>query len=82
MEKDLIYSYDKVRDVLYISVGKPRESIGNEIADDIFALLDPTTKKVVGFTLVNFEKHFVKTKKTKYPSFHVPIKAEFVLPSK
>ena len=79
MEKDLIYSYDKERDVLYVSVGKPQESIGDEIVDDVFALLNPRTKKVAGFTIVNFQKKFIETKKNRHPSFHVPIKAEFVL---
>lgn len=79
MEKDLIYSYDKERDVLYVSIGKPQESIGEEITDDVFALLSPASKKIVGFTIVNFEKHFSKTKREKYPSFHIPIKAEFML---
>lgn len=79
MEKDLIYSYDKKRDVLYVSVGKPQEGIGDEIVDDVFALLNPRTKKVVGFTIVNFQKKFTETKNNKHPSFHVPIKTEFVL---
>lgn len=81
MEKDLIYSYDKKRDVLYVSVGEPQEGIGNELVDDIFILLNPRTKKVVGFTIVNFQKKFTETKKNKHPSFHVPIKAEFALSS-
>lgn len=79
MEKNLIYSYDKRRDALYVSVGKPQEGIGDEIADDVFALLNPRTKKVVGFTIVNFQKKFTETKKNKHPSFRVPIKTEFVL---
>ncbi|MBL7131696.1 MAG: hypothetical protein ISS45_09915 [Candidatus Omnitrophica bacterium] len=79
MEKDLIYSYDKRRDVLYVSVGKPQEGIGDEIVDDVFVLLNPRTKKVVGFTIVNFQKKFIETKKNKHPSFRVPVKTEFVL---
>jgi uncharacterized protein YuzE len=80
MEKDLIYSYDKERDVMYVSVGKPQVAIGNPIADDVFALVTPAKKRVVGFTIVNFKKHFVKAKNEKYPSFRIPVKAEFFLP--
>ena len=82
MEKDLIYSYDKKRDVLYVSIGEPKEAIANEIADEIFIQLDPKNKQVVGFTIVNFEKQFIKSAKNKHPSFHVPVRAEFRLAQK
>lgn len=79
MEKKLIYSYDKERDVLYVSIGKPQDAISEEIEDDIFANLNPKTKKVVGFTIINFEKKFLEIECSKHPSFHIPIKAEFAL---
>ncbi len=81
MEKELIYSYDKERDVLYVSIGEPQDAIADEIVDDIFVNLNPESKKVVGFTIINFEKKFVKNKKEKYPSFRIPIEAEFTLSS-
>ena len=78
-KKELIYSYDKKRDVLYVSVGEPQEAISSEIEDDIFINRNPKTKKIVGFTIINFQKKFTKSKKRKFLSFHIPIHAEFQL---
>ena len=76
-KKDLIYSYDKKRDVLYVSIGEPKEAISSEICDDVFINRDPKTKKIVGFTIINFQKKFAKTKNKKFLSFHIPVHAEF-----
>lgn len=48
--------YDAQGDVLYCSVGEPREAISVEVEDGTFVRLDPETEKVVGFTVVNFVK--------------------------
>lgn len=51
----LYYYYDKQADVFYLSQGKPsRNSISQETSDDVILRLDPKTKKVRGFTILNF----------------------------
>ncbi len=75
MEK-LTFYYDDKGDILDISVGKPRKAISNEIGDDILERIDPETKKIIGFTILNFKKRF-KGNKTEQ-SFPIPIKAEFL----
>ena len=75
MEKRLSFSFDKGADVLDISIGSPKKAISREIDDDFFVRLDPKTKKVVGFSILNFEKWFKDESDKKI----VPIKAEFLL---
>ncbi len=41
-----------------IAIGKPREAISREIGNDIVVRIDPKTKEIVGFTILNFEKRF------------------------
>jgi len=75
MEEGLRFSFDKEADVLDISIGKPVKAISREIEDDFFVRVDPKTKKVVGFSILNFEKWFKGEKDKKV----IPIKADFLL---
>lgn len=74
MEKGLRFSFDKKADILDISIGKPKKAVSREVDDDFFVRIDPKTKKVVGFSILNFEKWFNDESKKV-----VPIKAEFLL---
>ena len=74
MEKGLRFSFDKGSDILDISIGKPKRAISREVEDDFFVRIDPKTKKVIGFSILNFEKWFDDESKKV-----VPIKAEFLL---
>lgn len=56
MAEKMMFSYDKDGDVLDISIGKPQKAISREIEDDFFVRLDPDTKRIVGFSILNFEK--------------------------
>ncbi|MBU4373749.1 MAG: DUF2283 domain-containing protein [Euryarchaeota archaeon] len=58
MEKKLKFFFDKEGDVLDIAIGEPKEAISKEIGNDIVMRIDPKTKKIVGFTILNFEKRF------------------------
>ncbi|MBI2583367.1 MAG: DUF2283 domain-containing protein, partial [Candidatus Aenigmarchaeota archaeon] len=58
MGEGLNFGYDKDGDILDISIGKPKPAVSKEIAEDVFARLDPKTKKIVGFMIMNFEKRF------------------------
>jgi len=75
MEEGLRFSFDKEADILDISIGKPKEAISKEIEDDFFVRVDPKTQRVVGFSIINFEKWFEKDKDKKI----IPIKADFLL---
>ena len=74
MVNKIAFSYDKEGDVLDISLGKPRQAISREIEDDFFVRLDVNSDRIVGFSILNFEKWFkTKTLKT------VPVTGSFSL---
>ena len=55
------YFFDKEADVLYFTQRKPSpRDISREIEEGIIIRIDPTTKKVVGFTILNFLKRQIK----------------------
>lgn len=73
MAEKLRFAYDKEADILDISLGLPKEAISSEIEDDFFVRRDPTSKKVIGFSILNFEKWFNGPK-----DYHlIPMTAEF-----
>ena len=73
--KKLNFTYDQAGDVLDISIGKPVKAISNEILDDFFIRINPKTKKIVGFSILNFKKRSSK----KNGEITVPIHANFSL---
>ena len=71
----LYYYYDKEADVLYFSEGKPSpRSRSIETADDVVLRINHKTKKVVGFTILNFEKRLGQHRLP----IELPIKAELL----
>ena len=78
MGKELKFSYDKEGDILDISIGDPKEAISKEVEDDFFVRVAPVDNKIVGFSILNFEKWF----KDKTDTKTVPVNAEFELVSK
>lgn len=71
----LHYYYDKEADVFYLSQGKPSaKSISQEISDDVILRLDPETKRVKGFTILNFNKRLKGNKN----SISLPIEVELL----
>lgn len=63
MEKDrIVMSYDKDADTVYISFGKPRKAISEEVDPYVIVRRDPKTKEMIGITITNFSKYF-ETKK-------------------
>ncbi len=80
MAKVLTYTYDKKRDVPYVSVGQPQEAISREVQPGIFVHLHPRTRKVVGYTLLDFQRRASRSgKKPKAPAFAIPVLASFRL---
>ena len=74
MGKELNFFYDKEGDVLDISIDEPQDAISNEIEDDFFVRMNPKTKEIVGFSILNFEKYFSQGSDFKRV---VPIEAKF-----
>lgn len=58
MEKKLRFFFDKKGDILDIAIGEPKEAISKEIGNDVVMRIDPKTKEIVGFTILNLEKRF------------------------
>ena len=52
--------YDQEADVLYVTRGKPEYTDYVEHSDDVILRLDPETKRLVGFTIIDFSQHFAK----------------------
>ncbi|MGQ9627053.1 MAG: DUF2283 domain-containing protein [Anaerolineae bacterium] len=50
--------YDRIGDVLYISLGEPQEAISQEMGEDILLRIHPTTGKVLGLTVLNLSSRF------------------------
>lgn len=50
--------YDREGDILYLSVGEPREAISREIGDDVLLRLDPDSEEVIGLTILNLSSRF------------------------
>jgi len=66
------YFFDREADVLYFSQRKPSsKDVSKEIDEGIVIRIDPKTKKIVGFTVLNFLKRQVKT------PIKLPLSAEF-----
>ncbi len=63
--KEIEFDYDEEADVLYISFGKPKKAIVEEVGN-IGVRIDEKTKNIVGLTVIEFLKTFGKK--------HTPIK--------
>jgi uncharacterized protein YuzE len=73
MEKKLKFYFDKKGDVLDIAIGDPDEAISKELDNDIVMRINPETKEIIGFTIMNFEKRFEHLDKSET----LPIAATF-----
>ncbi len=60
MKHELNFLYDHAADVLYVSKGHPVYTDYVELTDDIILRLDPQTRAVVGFTVIDFIERFAK----------------------
>jgi len=70
----LALHFDEEGDVLDISIGRPRKAITKELEHDLAVRIDPRTKEVIGFTILNFTKRF-KISKGRH-EFRLPIVAK------
>ena len=51
-ETELSWDYNGEADVLYISLGKPREAVGIDIGNDVIVRYDEAKGEVVGITIL------------------------------
>jgi len=65
MEKTIMFFYDKDNDILNISFGKPKVATSEEVNDDILVRIDPKSREILGFTIINFASVFLKRFTTK-----------------
>lgn len=71
MEKNqIVMSYDREADVVYISFGKPMKSVSEEIDPYVVVRRNPETKEILGITITNFTKYFEAKKQL---SIKVPV---------
>jgi uncharacterized protein YuzE len=73
MTTALNFLYDHAADVLYVSKGHPVFTDYVELNEDVILRLDPQTREVVGFTIVDFVGRFTK----EALPLHVPLSATF-----
>ena len=52
--------YDQESDVLYITRSKPDYTDYVEHSDGVILRLEPETKRLAGFTIIDFSQHFAK----------------------
>ena len=68
------YFFDREADVLYFTQRKPSaKDISREIEEGVIVRVNPKTKEVIGFTILNFLKRQIKS------PIKLPLSAEFEL---
>jgi len=73
MSRELKFLYDEGADVLYVSLGHSEYTDYVEVNDDLILRLDPETKEIVGFTIIDFLAHFSRPG----PRLRIPLEASF-----
>lgn len=71
-KNEIRYFFDREADVMYFSKRAPSpRDISREVGEGIIVRIDPKTKKIIGFTILNFLKRQMQT------SISLPFSAEF-----
>jgi uncharacterized protein YuzE len=55
--KPVRITYDPDGDILYVTFGQPKPSIGYQLSDQILLRVDPGTQKASGLTIFNYSYH-------------------------
>lgn len=69
LRSEFNYNYDKEVDVLYISLGRPREAICVEKEVGLLFRIDPFKDKVVGITVIDAKKRVLSLTKHNVEKF-------------
>lgn len=59
-EPSLTWYFDDEADVLYISIGEPKPSVGTDIGDGTIVRYDENNNEVTGITIVDFRDRIMK----------------------
>lgn len=59
-QKDIDWQYDEDADVLYLSIGTPRQAVGIDIGEGVIVRMDEPNKEVVGITVVGLRSRLLK----------------------
>ena len=59
--ENLSWDYDEEADVLYLSIGEPRDALGVDIGEGLVVRVDPTEKEVVGLTVVGLRSRLLES---------------------
>jgi uncharacterized protein YuzE len=51
-----VIHYDPEADVLYVSFGEPKPAEGIDIGDGTILRVEPMSRKILGFTILDFSK--------------------------
>lgn len=71
MEENLIFSYDRTADILYINKVPPYpEQESEELGDDVIARLNPDTDEVESLEIMFFSTRLLRNE-----LFNLPVKA-------
>jgi uncharacterized protein YuzE len=74
------YDYDKRADVLYISLGPPREAYCVEPEEGILLRVEPGSGQLVGLTILHFKRRFGSMKQRELEAVRIPLAPEGLLP--
>lgn len=58
---ELRFAYDSESDVLYVSIGEPKESVSKVLENGVIVRYKPDTRQVVGLTIIDFSHTFAST---------------------
>jgi uncharacterized protein YuzE len=54
------WDYDEEADVLYLSLGEPRQAVGVDIGEGVITRYDEANKEVVGITLIGLRARLLR----------------------
>jgi uncharacterized protein YuzE len=57
---EIDWNYDEEADVLYLSLGKPRQSPGIDVGDGVVLRYDEAAREVVGLTLIGLRARLLR----------------------
>jgi hypothetical protein len=58
-QNNISYNYDRLCDILYVSIGLPRPSYGGDISSGIIARYDMNTDELTGVTILDCKMRYL-----------------------
>ena len=73
------YDYDEHADVLYVSLGAPREAYCVEPEEGILLRVEPESGQLVGLTILHFKRRYGAMNPQELETIHLPLAPEGLL---